>query len=101
EGHLTILAHPFRYEGGAMMLGRGLRPEAIELLTNNHSQDKGQHTRAIAAALDIPTVNAGDVHALDFIGKYWIETTRPLENADDIRQIILSGNYRNRSREDQ
>ncbi len=100
EGHATILAHPFRYEGGAMMLGHGLRPDAIELRSNNHGRSQAEHARAAAGALRIPTVNAGDVHALDGIGKYWIETTRPLQGPDDIRAIITRHLYRNRIRED-
>lgn len=99
EGHLTILAHPFRWEGGADMLERDLLPDAIEHCTCNQDDQTACDTAARAAKeLNLPLVNSGDTHSLDFIDKYWIETLRPLDRADDISKIILDGAYKNHSR---
>jgi hypothetical protein len=99
EGCLTALAHPFRWEESSRMLGQGLRPDAIELRTCNH--DGAAAERAIRTARDVglKCVNAGDVHGLDVIGCFWIETDRPLKSAQDIRSIVLEGAYRNCSRD--
>ena len=99
-GALTILAHPFRWEGGAMMLGRGLRPNALEYRTCN--QDPARTTGAVATSrnLRLPLVNAGDVHSLEMINRFWIETAQPLQAAGDIRQVILDRTYRNCARDD-
>jgi len=95
EGHLTILAHPFRWEGASDLLDGGPMPDAIEYHTCNHSPDMAAASYAASMGLSLPLVNAGDVHAMDFIDRYWIDTLRPIEKADDIRDIILAGDYTN------
>jgi predicted metal-dependent phosphoesterase TrpH len=97
EGLLTILAHPFRWEGSARMIEEGLRPDALEFRTNNHTAEHGKKSQETAASLGIPLVNAGDTHCRDFINRFWIETQRDLTEARDIRQIVLEGAYQNRS----
>jgi len=99
EGYLTVAAHPFRWEGAAEILNQDPAPDAIEYRTCN--QNASQAGKALAAAVErkLPLVNAGDVHALDFIGRYWIETTRCLDEARDIRPIVLGGDYSNEMRE--
>jgi len=49
-----------------------------------------------ARRYDLPLVNAGDAHGVDFLDRFWIETDRPLVRGDDVRDIILGGAYRNR-----
>ncbi len=96
EGHLSILAHPFRWESAETFLDPQNLPDALEYATCN--QPLARHLREVRAAAEkfmLPTVNTGDVHALDFIDRYWIETHRPIETAGDIRQIVLEGAYRN------
>lgn len=95
EGHLTVLAHPFRWKGGADMLHDGLLPDAIEGRTPNHDSRGGDLSLTLAGGLSLPVVNTGDVHALSFVNHYWIETDRPVVGVDDIRPIILAGEYRN------
>jgi hypothetical protein len=34
------------------------------------------------------------------LGRFWIQTARPVVHADDIRDIILAGLYDNRTPED-
>jgi hypothetical protein len=96
EGHLTILAHPFRWQGAAEMLERGPLPEAIEYRTSNHDADEAEAARAAARRLGLALVNAGDIHSAAVLNRFWIETHRPLERAGDIRDIVLSGAYVNR-----
>ncbi len=98
EGHLTILAHPFRWEGAAEMLERGLRPDALECQTNNHTPEAGRMARRAAKKLSLPLVNAGDIHAMTMIDRFWIETTDALKSADDIRDIVCGGLYQNAQR---
>ena len=97
EGHLTVLAHPCRWEGASQILDDGLRPDAIEHRTNNQEFSRCADAQARAEAFGLPLVNAGDVHSIQMVGRYWIETPRPLVEPDDIRRFILSGEYENRA----
>lgn len=99
-GKLTILAHPFRWEGGADMLRRGRLPDAIETFTNNQKGGAAEYATEAARKLAIAAVNAGDVHSLSMIDKFWIETAGPVERASDIRDAISQGAYRNCSRQE-
>lgn len=95
QGHLTVLAHPFRWQGGAEMLHEGLLPDAIEGRTPNHGSRGGDLSLTIAQGLSLPVVNTGDAHAVSMVDQYWIETNQPVESADDIREMVLGGQYRN------
>lgn len=95
EGHLTVLAHPFRWEGGAEMFNRGLQPDAIEYRTGNHDAGCAGLAEAVARQYALPLVNVGDVHGLGFLNRFWIETDRPLRKAGDIRTAVLNGEYTN------
>jgi len=96
EGHLTVLAHPYRWEEGADMLDNGLMPDAIEYRTCNHPPQCAKIAAEIAAGLGMPTVNTGDVHSLGFVNRFWIETDRALVKAADIRTAVLNRAYVNR-----
>ena len=97
DGCLTVLAHPFRWEGGAYLLGADVRPDAIEYRTPNQVQPRQlQLAEEAAGRLGLPLVNAGDVHSMAMLNRFWIETDRPIHNARDIRRIILNGRYVNR-----
>ena len=96
-GHLTVLAHPCRWVGSSRILDDGLRPDAIEYRTGNQEFSQCADARARAEAFGLPLVNAGDLHALEMVGRHWIETARPLVDADDIHQIVLAGEYENRT----
>ncbi len=93
DGHLTVLAHPFRWKGGAEMLSRGHLPDALECRSGNQDIHGAKLTQAAAHERNLPTVNAGDSHAIEYLDRYWIETTRPVIEANDIRTIILNGEY--------
>ncbi|MCK4602274.1 MAG: hypothetical protein KAU28_07395 [Phycisphaerae bacterium] len=97
EGHLTVLAHPFRWEDSDEMLRHGLLPDAIELRSCNLPAEHAFVAQAAAEALNLKFINAGDAHSLEMIGRFWIETDRPIERTGDIRRIILDGAYKNRS----
>lgn len=96
DGHLTVLAHPFRWSGGSLMLEKGLLPDALEWFTNNQRGLAADTASDTAAEFHLAPVNGGDVHALEMIGHYWIETHQPVVQADDIRRIVLAGEYDNR-----
>jgi len=95
QEHLTVLAHPFRWDGAASLLDAVPPPDALEYYTCNQNGSQAGKSRGASARLDLPLLNAGDVHTLRFIDQFWIETTRPIEHACDIRRIVLERAYRN------
>ena len=97
EECLTVLAHPFRWPEASKVLSDPILPDAIEWWTGNHTDDlwAGQSEQA-AHRLGLRLVNAGDVHALEMANRFWIETFEPVEQARDLRSIILQGHYVNR-----
>ena len=90
EGHLTVLAHPFRWEGGAELLETGPLPDAIEHRTANHTPAEAAEAKAAAEELGVALVNAGDVHDVSFLNHFWIETDRPIVSPDDIHTAVLN-----------
>lgn len=102
DGHLSVLAHAFRYEDAEdtrHLLDTGWRPDAMEYRTGNQGGAASDEAATVARRLGIPLVNAGDLHALDMVDKFWIDCRGPLTAADEIRSAILDGAYRNRTRE--
>ena len=95
EGCLTVLAHPYRWEGSCTILAAGLLPDAIECHTGNQNDAQAFIAEALSRQIDIPLVNAGDSHATSMIDRFWIETDQPVDQARDIRKIVLEGKYRN------
>jgi hypothetical protein len=95
QSHLTVLAHPARFEDPARVLQSGAVPDAIEHKTTNH-EIPAQCAEAArwARKLGIAMVNAGDVHAVEQVGRYWIELDEPLESPRHIRDMVLAGRYR-------
>ena len=94
EGHLTVLAHPCRWDGGTYILDLGLRPDALECKTCNQEFTQAVAARELAEKLKMPVVNAGDTHTLSFINRFYINTDQDIDYADDIRQIVLDGRYK-------
>ena len=78
------------------MLESSLLPDAIEHLTGNHTPRDAGISAQTADNLGLPIVNSGDIHAADMMNRYWIETGGPVEDACDIRRIIIDGAYENR-----
>jgi len=97
RGHLTVLAHPFRWDGAAELLDGPDRPDALELRTNNHVGPAADAAAEAAERLGLPLVNSGDVHSAAAVNKFWIETQRPLHRGLDIRRIVREGAYVNRT----
>lgn len=93
-GHAVVLAHPYRWPGGADLLHRGLRPDGVEYLTNNQGDDGAARAAETAAGLGIPLVNASDAHDVDGVGRFWIETDEPLLESQDILSVLRRGAYR-------
>ena len=93
HGNLTILAHPFRWTGGAALLDRWHVPDALELRTCNHDAKMAERSRCEAKRLGIRLVNCGDIHARQMVNRFWIETHVPLRAANDIHDIIINGQY--------
>ena len=93
HGNLTILAHPFRWAGGAALLDRWHVPDAMEFRTGNHDAEMAEKSRAEAKRLGIRLVNSGDIHARQMVNRFWINTHIPLVNANDIHDIIINGQY--------
>ncbi|MBN1942271.1 MAG: hypothetical protein JW849_03155 [Phycisphaerae bacterium] len=97
KNYPTILAHPYRWEGAADMLEKGHYPDAIEGSTPNVPPPQAVMAQAAAGEMNMPVVNSGDAHDVDFLGQYWIETDQPVDTPAQLRQILLEGRYQNRS----
>lgn len=95
DGHMTILAHPYRWLVRATMLAKGFLPDAVEHLTGNHDARQGRKSAAASKRHKLPMVNAGDTHGFDMLNRFWIETREPVHTADDIRRIVQAGAYDN------
>lgn len=93
EGHLTILAHPLRWQDSASMLWAGHLPDALECQTCNHDDYRARIVLSAAKHLGLPLVNAGDVHRLEHVDRYWIETAHPIDRRTDIRTIVRGNQY--------
>jgi hypothetical protein len=98
ERCLTVLAHAYRWPGGDHILTIGCLPDAMELQTGNHGVKGPPLAAETAERLALPLVNAGDSHAASMVGRYWIETSRPLDDPRAIRDVVLLGDYRNCTR---
>jgi predicted metal-dependent phosphoesterase TrpH len=96
QHHLTILAHPFRWPTSPpeILLGPVL-PDAVEHRTCNTPPGADVQAAEAAQRLGLPTVNTGDVHALEMTNRFWIETFEPLVDPDDIFSVVRSRAYRN------
>jgi len=94
-GHLTVLAHPFRWPRAHSLLETGSKPDAVEFRTLNHDAQAGEQSKATAHTLGLPLVNAGDTHAADTLGHFWIETYPDLVTGTEIYDIVRNGMYEN------
>lgn len=97
HGHMSVLAHPFRWSGGDAMLKVGMLPDAIEYRTCNQDAASAVIASQRASQLGLPLVNAGDIHSVDMLNRYWIDTSRDVDNPSDIRNIITGSQYVNQT----
>ena len=96
QHHLTVLAHPFRWpQCPPEILAGDVLPDAVEFRTGNTPPGADAQAAEAAQRLGLPTVNAGDVHGLDYVNHFWIETFEPLKEPDDIFSVVRSRAYRN------
>ncbi|MFP4104900.1 MAG: PHP domain-containing protein [Phycisphaerae bacterium] len=95
---LTVLAHPYRSgDFAGELLEAAPRPDAIEYMTNNQEGEQSKRAARTASRFGLKLLNAGDTHAAFMLDRYYIETARPVEYEAEIRDIILNGEYENRS----
>lgn len=92
---LTVLAHPYRWEGASEMLNQGFFPDALEYHTPNHESALAGLSAATAEKLALPLVNTSDAHGPDFLGRFWVETRDPIHSPADLRRAICNGQYEN------
>ena len=100
SGCLTIIAHPYRWDGADEFLQHSPLPDAVECFTPNHPHDKGVLARKTAEKLSLPTVNTSDAHAANFLGQFWIETDIDFETPQQLRDIIIAREYKNFAEEE-
>lgn len=93
EGLLTVLAHPFRTEGGHAILDENIEPDAMEFWTCNQKHGLSALAREEAAERGLPLINAGDVHSTSCMDLFWLETATPIIAATDIRGLVLGRAY--------
>lgn len=98
EGLLTVLAHPYRWGDPAALFETGVLPDALENLTGNHDRSQAVRSALAAQRYGLRLVNTDDAHGVDMVGQFWIETDRPARDFQEIRRMILAGEYRNGQR---
>ncbi|HNV22950.1 MAG TPA: PHP domain-containing protein [Candidatus Hydrogenedentes bacterium] len=98
DGFLTVVAHPFRWSS---VLPEYCRlADAVEVLTCNHGlEDHAAAARAYARAQHMAELHASDAHGLNFMNKFWLETSEPFDSPQEFRRLILAGRYANHTRE--
>lgn len=92
---LTVLAHPYRWNGANEIIVQGYYPDAMEYYSPNQDPLQSVMSRVSAERLHLPLVNSGDAHGVDFLGRFWIKTTRSVESPSHLRRMILDGDYKN------
>lgn len=95
QGHLTVLAHPYRWETSATSLAGPILPDAMEYHTCNHDGEAAHQSLMESLRLGMRIVNAGDTHDSHFVNRFWVQTWGEILRPDDIRTAILEGAYRN------
>jgi len=93
--HLTVLAHPFRWPKPYSLLETSALPDAVEFRTHNSDAQAGEQSQLTARRLRLPLVNAGDTHAAQTLGHFWIDTYPDLVTGTDIYDIVRNGLYEN------
>ncbi len=97
DGYLTVLAHPFRYHSELPQYST--LADALEVRTCNHSDPAHlEAASAYAREHNVAEVYASDAHGLNFMNKFWIETEAPFATPQEFRRLIVSGQYKNRTR---
>lgn len=96
---LTVIAHPFRWL--ETLPGYCRLADAVELRTCNHpGLEQQEAAAAYAEQANQRGVYAADAHGLNFMNRFWIETTEPFTTPQEFRRLILAGKYENRLRDD-
>ena len=93
DGLLTVLAHPYRYEGSDEILHRGIYPDALEYRSNTHLGSQTDKARESASRYSIRLVNGDDAHRCEDVGHFWIETDKPFQSPHELRSVVLEGAY--------
>ncbi len=98
DGLPTIVAHPFRW--GDEIPEYCKLADAVEVKTCNHGlPPQALSAEAYARANNQAPVNSSDAHGLNFLNKFWIETPERFDSPEQLRRLILSGRYVNRTRD--
>jgi len=96
---LTVLAHPFRFDGADWPIrsqaSAEILPDAVEYFSPNVDAAQAKLALLAARQLDIRLVNADDAHGLDYINQFWVETNRPFDTPAELKKIIVEGDYEN------
>ena len=83
-----------------MLLSKDAIADAVEVLTCNHGlEDHAAAARAYARAQHMAELHASDAHGLNFMNKFWLETSEPFDSPQEFRRLILAGRYANHTRE--
>lgn len=97
DGYLTVLAHPFRFRD--RIDETCALADAVEVFTCNHaSPPMAAAARAYAKAHNMAELYGSDAHGLNFMNRFWIETHDAFQTPQELRRLVLSGQYTNRAR---
>ena len=100
DGFLTVIAHPFRWLDKLPSYCE--LADAIELRTCNYpSEEQARIALDYAETKNLAGVHGSDAHGLNYMNRFWLETTESFSNPQEFRRLIVSGQYVNRMRDDE
>lgn len=92
-GALTILAHPFRRQ--EIVIDFELfTPDAIEIASYNTPEERRAEIEAIAAENGMRIVAGSDAHVLVRVGRYGIDSDKPVRTERGLARAIRAGAFR-------
>lgn len=87
------LAHPFRYHPNVAEEIIACPPDTIEVHSRNTGSCNEDKIRALAAVMDIPTIQVSDAHWDNVVGIYHIELPERPATEQDLFEELSKGAY--------
>lgn len=92
DGLPTVIAHPYRWADALPDFCK--LADAIEVRSCHHFRaEQTQAAETYAAENHQAPVYAGDVHGLNYLNRFFIETHKELDSAQELRRLLLTKQY--------
>ena len=72
-GAAVAAAHPYRWNEAQGVACFSLALDAVEIASNNTSDEAGRKARRLASAIGATTIECSDAHAPEVVGRWWTE----------------------------